>query len=550
MGILTIGCSERSLVNFDKSQPIFERGETLYHAADTIHQNSIWQKDIDIVEDKIFWSKTDVNIIEAPKELNQYGILIFQHGAYEVFWDGLLIGKNGDPTTRSKSEEKGMFAEFMIPRELSVKGKHELVLRKSIHFYLDYYPYLNFYIADYKDLLQRDMKTNVFIHIFAGIFLMASLYFFFLFLSNPKSYATLIFSANCLLFFLLILFEYMKSYIDIHYSKHHTRLEVVGIITFLISLLTPLYFSLQFQFPKRKKIVLCYAALLLYIFIREHENHDSTAHNMILFMWYTSLAIVIFGTFKKMNGAIIVLISLLTSIFFHYIVDYDLSIHLGFSIILLGMLYILSLRTKEQRVAYETSLVHSSRLKVELLKKSIQPHFLMNTLTSLIDWIEEAPEKGVLFIEALAEEFDLISQVENETLIPITQEIKLCKSHINIMKFRKEIDYIWEDTGVDEARVQQIPPAVIHTLLENSITHCLPSDHNTMRFKLIVASTEKAEEFIFLTFGKIRKKEKNSRGGTGFKYIKARLTESYGNTWSFGSEAVPEGWKNTITIQK
>ena len=550
MGSLITSCSEGTYVNFDESKPVFERGVTSYHAADTIHQNSIWQKDIDIVEDKIFWTKTDVNIIEAPKVLNQYGILISQHGAYEVFWDGQLIGKNGNPKTPTKVEENGIHTTFLIPKELSTKGEHQLVLKKSIHFYLDYNPYLNFYIADYEKLLKRDMKTNVFIHIFAGVFLMASLYFFFLFLSNPKSYATLIFSVNCLLFFLLILFEFIKTYIDIHYSKHHTRLEIIGIITFLISLLTPLYFSLQFQFPKRKKIVLCYAALLLYIFIREHENHDSTAHNMTLFMWYTSLAIVIFGTLKKMNGAIIVLISFLTSIFFFYMVHYDISIHFGFSIILLGMLYVLSLRTKEQRVAYENSLVHSSRLKIELLKKSIQPHFLMNTLTSLIDWIEEAPEKGVLFIEALAEEFDLINQVENETLIPIAQEIKLCKSHINIMKFRKEIDYIWEDTGVDEARVQQIPPAVIHTLLENSITHCLPNDHNTMRFKLILASYENRQEYTFLTFGKIRKKEKNTTGGTGFKYIKARLTESYGNRWSFESEAVPEGWKNTITIAK
>lgn len=550
MGSLITSCSEETTVNFDESKSVFERGVTVYHVADTIHENSIWQKEIDIVEDKIFWSKTLVHINEAPNLLNQYGILISQHGAYEVFWDGQLIGKNGNPKTPTKVEEKGIHTTFLIPKELATKGEHQLVLKKSIHFYLDYNPHLNFHIADYEKLLKRDMKTNVFIHIFAGVFLMASLYFFFLFLSNPKSYATLIFSANCLLFFLLILFEFMKTYVDIHYSKHHARLEVIGVITFLISFLTPLYFSLQFQFPKRTKLVLCYAALLLFMFIREHENHDSTAYNMMVMMWHTSLAIVIFGTVKKMNGAIIVLISLLASMVFHYLINYDISIHVGFSIILLGMLYVLSLRTKEHRIAYENSLVHSSRLKLELLKKSIQPHFLMNTLTSLIDWIEEAPEKGVLFIEALAEEFDLINQVENKALIPITQEIKLCKSHINIMKFRKEVDYIWEDVGVDNALIQEIPPAVIHTLLENSITHCLPNEHNTMRFKLILSNYENRQEYTFLTFGKIRKKEKNTTGGTGFKYIKARLTESYGNRWSFESEATEEGWKNTITIQK
>lgn len=175
----------------------------------------------------------------------------------------------------------------------------------------------------------------------------------------------------------------------------------------------------------------------------------------------------------------------------------------------------------------------------------------MNTLTSLIDWVEEAPDKGVLFIEALADEFDVLNQVENETLIPISQEIQLCKSHINIMRFRKEIDYIWEDEGVNENVAQLIPPAVIHTLLEYSITHCLPSDENQLCFKLIVFTTKNTQEYKFLTFSKVRNQQKNTADdGTGFKYIKARLTENYGDKWTFTSCRTNGGWKNTITIQK
>ena len=85
----------------------------------------------------------------------------------------------------------------------------------------------------------------------------------------------------------------------------------------------------------------------------------------------------------------------------------------------------------------KNSLVQSTRLRLELLKKNIQPHFLMNTLTSLIDWIEETPKKGVLFIEALAKEFDLLNQIENQTLIPVSQEIALCRAHLEIMEYRE-----------------------------------------------------------------------------------------------------------------
>ena len=555
--ILFFSCSERNYFDNGENPDSFKRGKTTYRLGDDLSwknasvNDSLWKDEVEIQEDQIFWSRTDVEILKEPGDLNLYGIVINQHGEYEVFWDGVLIGKNGDPKNSLNSDKKGgMISAFMIPKKLSAKGNHKLIIRKSIHFHLDYNHHFYYYISNYDQILQGEIKEMVFIHIFAGAFLMAALYLFLLFISNRKSYATLIFSINCFLFFLLILFEYMRSYIDIHYSYHHTRLEIIGIITFLISVLTPIYFSLQFKFPRRTRILLFYVAILTFIFIREHENHDSTAYSMVVFMWYVSLAIIVFGVIKKMNGAKIVLISLLPSIYFHQDINFDISIHIGFSVILLGMFYILSLRTKEQRLAYEESLVQSTRLKLELLKKSIQPHFLMNTLTSLIDWVEEAPDKGVLFIEALAEEFDVLNQVENETLIPISQEIKLCKSHISIMKFRKEIDYIWEDEGINENIEQLIPPAVIHTLLENSITHCLPSEANQLRFKLIVFTTNNTQEYTFLTFGKVRKQQKNSSDGTGFKYIKARLTESYGDDWAFTSEATNEGWKNTITIQK
>ena len=150
------------------------------------------------------------------------------------------------------------------------------------------------------------------------------------------------------------------------------------------------------------------------------------------------------------------------------------------------------------RDSYETSLVQSTRLQLALLKKNIQPHFLMNTLTSLIDWIEESPKKGVLFIEALAKEFTLFNQIENQTLIPISQEIALCRSHLEIMEYRKEIKYSWEDEGIDAE--QKIPPGILHTLLENGITHSLPQEDNSIQFKLIYELSNDYKSYTFLTF--------------------------------------------------
>jgi LytS/YehU family sensor histidine kinase len=136
--------------------------------------------------------------------------------------------------------------------------------------------------------------------------------------------------------------------------------------------------------------------------------------------------------------------------------------------------------------------------------------------------------------------------MENETLIPITQEIALCRTHLEIMEYRKEIRYQWEEEGIDPE--QKIPPAILHTLLENGITHSLPLEDNSIRFKLIYETRQDTKSYTFLTYANSMRQEPRNEEGTGMKYIKARLTESYQSKWELISAPTDEGWKNIITI--
>ncbi len=356
----------------------------------------------------------------------------------------------------------------------------------------------------------------------------------------------LIFSICCFLFFALAMTQFVRTAVPIHYSQHVLRLEVISSLMFGISFLIPLYFSMQFSFPKHKWFLTIYACILLYFFIYNHHFFGFTVYNMALSLWVFCIAIVLFGVYKKVRGAMLVLLMLLLCIALRYSIPFIMSIYAGFALILLSMMYLLSLRIKDQRLAYENSLIQSTRLRFELLKKNIQPHFLMNTLTSLIDWVEEAPKKGVLFIEALAKEFDLFNQIENETLIPITKEIMLCRTHLEIMEYRKEVSYQWQEKGIDTE--QKIPPGILHTLLENGITHSLPLDDNSVRFKLIYESDSNCKSYTFLTFATGLKGGLSNKEGTGLKYVRARLTESYQLNWDLISEPADHGCKNVIKI--
>ena len=522
----------------------YKTGDTLSWRLKNIDDTS-WSLYRENSKDAIFWARTTIHIDQQPKEDAPQGLLVYGFGAYEVYWDEVLIGSNGIPG-KEHLKKGEVDRSFIIPDSLAKKGEHLLALRISQQYYPDKKRGFAFVVSSYKNLILSPVVLTAITYIFAGAFLLTAVYFFMLYFYNKRFFPVLLFSICSFLFSVLIIVEYIKFFLPIHYSDFYIRLEIIGVLTFLIAFLIPVYFSIQFSLPKRKFLLSGYFALLLFIFFYFRGRYDYTTELLIICMWIFSLIIVGISAYKKTENAIVVLGSLLINILLYYLITYDFSLIMSFTILLLSMFYVLAWQIRKQREAFEHSLVETSRLKNELLKKKIQPHFLMNTLTSLIDWVEESPSKGVDFIEALAEEFDLLNQVEDKKLIPIDQEIQLCKSFLNIMRYRKEIIYSWSDEGIDPD--QNIPPAILHTLVENGITHCIPDDQNEIHFHLSQESSSSYRSYRLRTIASLRNPEKPIEDGTGNTYIKARLTESYGRKWDFESYKTPEGWKNIITI--
>jgi LytS/YehU family sensor histidine kinase len=205
----------------------------------------------------------------------------------------------------------------------------------------------------------------------------------------------------------------------------------------------------------------------------------------------------------------------------------------------------LSLQIRAMKTVYEQATLNASKLEIALLKKNIQPHFLMNTLTSVIECLEFAPDQAIKFIMALAEEFELICQVSDKQLIAITDEIRLCQYHLDIMGLQKQISYSLELVNIDHT--EQVPPGLFHTLVENGITHNVYRRPH-VSFRLAMESTETGRRYTLLTPKADRVSNKKPGTGLGNKYIQMRLDESYPGCWRLEQTDSPHGWLTTIDI--
>jgi LytS/YehU family sensor histidine kinase len=244
--------------------------------------------------------------------------------------------------------------------------------------------------------------------------------------------------------------------------------------------------------------------------------------------------------------------------------DYRASFFLKFLPTLVGLIASVAWQVRDERRQVREAQLASARLELELLKKNLQPHFLLNTLATIIEVIEQEPKTAVALIESLAREFRILARVAGEKLIPLAHELELCRAHLRIMSLRKGARCSLTVTEADEHAL--VPPALFHTLVENGLTHLLPSG-GEQRFELSAARDAGSVRYTLVAHGEPVEHNRAPtlpplagtpvsssaspvarREGTGLRYVKARLEESFPGRWTLHGGAIPEGWRTVIEI--
>jgi len=489
-------------------------------------------------------------VIDLPKDIEtttQWGVLIAIQASYRIYWDGALIGKNGRVGKDKKSEIPGKINnQFIIPDRLVYPGRHKIKLELSNHHRSRSNTFRLIIAAPYQQLIQRPLIFTAGMYVLAGSFATIAIYYLILFIIAYRQTSVLIFSILSLAFCFLTLFKHSRPVFMYDYPWHQTRLIVLDNMGYLICYLVVLFFLFRFHFPKKILTLTIFSVLLYWIDIQDFYPED--VYFLYIAALFTSLLIIIWAMAQGQKGSLESFAGILPC--FLSLNYYDFTLYLGFFGLVLVMLISLGVQFKTHKKAEQEALLRSGRLEIELLKKQLHPHFLMNTLTSIIGWIEAEPPTSVKLIEALAKELDILLEISAHKLIPIQQEVALCRSHIAVMQYRKAGQYVLEvNLEADEAL---IPPAVFHTLLENGITHHPPEGGNVTF--LLTQTVNKAKEIYVFESRYAKsihiKNDITDQEGTGHRYIKARLEESFPQHWSFVSEGTPQGWKDVIEIKR
>lgn len=134
-----------------------------------------------------------------------------------------------------------------------------------------------------------------------------------------------------------------------------------------------------------------------------------------------------------------------------------------------GLSKIISTLIEMHDIKYKEKLLEKAKFKA--LQAQINPHFLFNTLNTIMSLCRTEPLKARDVLFNLSIYLRRNMEIEND-LVPIEKELEHVKSFVNIQKARFG-DKININYKIDDNCSILIPPLTIQPLVENSIKHGL-----------------------------------------------------------------------------
>lgn len=157
-------------------------------------------------------------------------------------------------------------------------------------------------------------------------------------------------------------------------------------------------------------------------------------------------------------------------------------------------------------------------MQMDSLKGQVQPHFLFNTLNTLIGLIEADQKKAVHFTEDLAYVYRYLLQTTERSLISLEDEMDFAKRYFSLLKTRyPEGLYLTEHlTGTTQ---YQVPPLSVQVLIENVVKHNKISKANPLN---ITISMDDEKQRITVS-NNLQTRMQTNTTGTGLQHLKKKF---------------------------
>jgi hypothetical protein len=394
----------------------------------------------------------------------------------------------------------------------------------------------------------------------AGVMVFGAVYRFLNYRAAGYGRNTILFSVFVLSCAAMIVLQYLGAVVDLGPGQRLAAQLALAVAWYFMISLVPDYFIFAETFPYRWLLpVLLVGGLFFAIPMGfAHTGHAPPGwmtpiiganHTYLGLSLAASLWVIGWAVWKRQPGSGFALLGIL-SMAAGGIASWALSAGwpwaAGVAAHVVFLARVQSGRIAERMAEHRGMELRSARLEIELLKKNIQPHFLLNSLNSIIAWLEEEPRTAARLVDALADELGMLLRISSRKTIPLEEEIDLCRVHLQVMGLRQDKTYSLDCAGL--AGGERVPPMVLHTLVENGLTHGYVGK-TAGSFLLKREDIAGGMRLTLFNDGTPREKKEKKGEGTGLRYVRSRLEEAFPGRWRLESRPVENGWEVALDIE-
>lgn len=160
------------------------------------------------------------------------------------------------------------------------------------------------------------------------------------------------------------------------------------------------------------------------------------------------------------------------------------------------------------------------------LQNQLNPHFLFNSLNTLIAEIEYEPKNAVIFTKNLSNVYRYVLQCQDKPLVTLGEELDFAKAYLFLHKVRLGDCIAWKATIPTDYIESMLPPLTLQLLVENVIKHNSITMHKPMEINISI------EDNQLVVSNSVHLKRSTESSGIGLKNLSNRCNLILGKTIS------------------
>ncbi|MEG2178471.1 MAG: histidine kinase [Bacteroidales bacterium] len=150
------------------------------------------------------------------------------------------------------------------------------------------------------------------------------------------------------------------------------------------------------------------------------------------------------------------------------------------------------------------------------LQNQLNPHFLFNSLNTLIAEIEYDPQNAIVFTQHLSNVYRYVLQCQNKPLVSLGEELEFMKAYLFLHEVRLGKCIRCQKQIPSDYMESMLPPLTLQLLIENVIKHNIINANNIMYISISIEDTN------LIVSNSVSKKKENPTSGVGLKNLSNR----------------------------